>query len=184
LSSQDAQQIDRCLAGDQEAFARLYETYARRIKAYFLRSGFDISAADDCVQETFLRVHSSLATFDPDRGAFSVWLYAIARNVTRRQWERRKQPDNFDAELAEQVFAVSDNPGLHAEAREEGNAVQACVEALPGELANIVRLRYVEARTTRGIGELTGLPESTVRLRLQQASDLLAQCLRSKGVIE
>jgi DNA-directed RNA polymerase specialized sigma24 family protein len=55
---------------------------------------------------------------------------------------------------------------------------------LSPDVANLVRLRYVEARTTRGVGQAAGLPESTVRLRLAEARNLLERCLRGKGVLE
>ncbi len=59
-----------------------------------------------------------------------------------------------------------------------------CISCLPRELAEIVRLRYVEGRTTRSVGERMGMPEATVRLRLEQAQSLLAQCLKGKGFLE
>jgi RNA polymerase sigma-70 factor (ECF subfamily) len=155
-----------------------------RVRAYLLRSGFGPADADDLAQETFLRAFRSLATFEVERGSFVRWLGAIARNVARRRWHRRREPDSFDPELAEEMFAAPDNPGESPEAREEFQAVRACVDALPAELARIVRLRYVEGRTTRGVSAAAGLPEATVRLRLKEACALLAECLRGKGFLE
>ena len=155
-----------------------------RIAAYFRRSGFRQADADDLLQETFLRVCRSLHTFDAGRGAFGVWLATIARNVARKAWGRRREPDSFDPEIAEDVLAGPDNPGHDAAQREEVDALRDCVEQLPEGLRRIVRLRYVEARTTRGVSGATGIPEATVRLRLSEARQKLEQCLRLKGVAE
>jgi RNA polymerase sigma-70 factor (ECF subfamily) len=180
----DREVVRRCLNGDQAAFEALYAAHAGAVKAYLLRSGFAQADADDLTQETFTRAFGSLATFDADRGAFRVWAAAIARNVARKYWARRREPEHFDPELAAESLAVSDNPGQAAEAREEVEAVRTCVDALPAELAHIVRLRYVEGRTTRGIAAAAGIPEATVRLRLREARETLAQRLRKKGFLK
>jgi len=164
-------------------FDALYAAHGRRVKAYFVRCGFSPADADDRTQEVFLRAFRSARTFDPARGAPGAWLAAIARNVARRHWSRPK-PANFDPELAEEVFAAAQNPGDKPELREEIDAVRACVELLPPELAKVVRLRYVEARTTRGIAAAVNMPEATVRLRLAEAMGKLRQCLRGRGVLE
>jgi len=167
------------------AFEELHARHAGRVTAYLLPSGFARPDADDLCQETFLRAFKSMHTFDPARGTPAGWLAAIARNVARRRWERRKSPSNFDPELAEEMLADDNpNPGGSSEAREEIDAVRSCVEALPPELGGVVRLRYVEGRTTRGVAAATGIPESTVRSLLGQARVLLEKCLRGKGVVE
>ncbi len=184
MDDNDSQLVRRCLAGEAAAFERLHADHAGRILAYFTRSGFGRHSAEDMTQETFIRVFRSLHTFDASRGRFAPWLATIARNVARKSWSRRKAPENFDPELAEEMFAGSGNPGLDSAAREEVAAVRRCVDSLPGELARIVRLRYVDARTTRGIAAEINLPESTVRLRLTEASAALRQCLKEKGFLE
>ncbi len=150
--------------------------------AYLRRSGFASADADDLLQETFLRAFRSLRTFDPDKGRFGTWLSTIARNVARRHWARRRS-ESFDPELAEEMLADPADDGDPAERAEIVAAVQACVAQLPPELATLIRLRYVDGRTTRGVAEVCGLPESTVRLHLQRAQGLLAGCLRAKGVV-
>ena len=171
-------------AGDEAAWEALYFLHAGRVRAYLLRSGFRGPNADDLLQETFVRAFRSLGGFDGERGAFAGWLGAIARNVARRHWSRRRDPDSFDPELAERVFAGGGDPAGDSQAREESAAVSDCVAALPGELGWIVRLRYVDGMTTRGIARATDLPESTVRLRLSEAMIRLGQCMRKKGFLD
>ena len=89
----------------------------------------------------------------------------------------------MDPELAEEMFAVHDNPGETAAAGEEMRAIAGCVSALPEELARLVRLRYVEGRTTRGVAEAAGMPEATVRSRLAEAHARLLDCMRGKGFL-
>ncbi len=184
MGDNDAQLVRRCLAGESAAFERLHADHAGRVLAYFARSGFERHGAEDMTQETFIRAFRSLHTFDANRGRFAPWLAMIARNVARKHWGKRKQPENFDPELAEEMFSDSGNPGPDPAAKEEIVAVGECVNTLPADLARIVRLRYVNARTTRGIAAEVNLPESTVRLRLAEASAALRKCLKEKGFFE
>ena len=184
MRKSEEQWVSAYLAGEQGAADALYAAHSRRVMAYFTRSGFDAADAEDRTQETFVRAFRSLATFDTRRGTLSAWLGAVARNVARKHWRRRSSGEHFDPELAERVLEAPGNSGDLAEAREEIAAVRDCVDRLPDELGRIVRLRYVEARTTRGIAAATGISEATVRLRLSQARAELARCLRGKGVLE
>lgn len=181
MSKRDLQLVAGCLAGEAAAFESLFEAHAGRTKAYFLRCGFQPTDAEDLMQESFVRAFKSLDTFDAGKGALTTWLGAIARNVARKQWAKRALPDSFDPELAEQMFATRDNPGDHAAGREELQAVSDCIALLPVELGRLVRLRYVEGRTTRGVGEVIEMPESTVRGRLDEARSKLRWCMKQKG---
>lgn len=184
MENQERKWIQQCLDGDASAFDALYHAHCRRVKGYLLRSGFSSNDADDLTQETFLRVYRSLHTFDPDRGKFRYWLSTIAKNVARKQWARRAQPDSFDPELAEEMFAGTDNPHHDAADAEELAALSDCIGKLPDQLQQVVHLRFVQGLTTRGVAAEMGMAEATVRLRLQTARGLLSRCLGDKGVLE
>ena len=173
----DAQLVAAQRAGRPGAFEALHTRHAPRVRAYFRRSGFRPADAEDLTQETFVRVHRSLDTFDPQRGRFGTWLATIARNLARRAWRRGGPAEHFDPELAAEVLVGPDDPAAAGEQREQIERLRGCIDALPAELATVIRLRYVEARTTRGIGAAVGLAEATVRLRLAKARQALARCM-------
>jgi RNA polymerase sigma factor (sigma-70 family) len=184
LSGSDNQLIARCLNGDNSAFELLLDAHGGRVKAYFLRCGFSPADAEDLAQDVFVRIYKSLKTFDAEKGTFGGWAATIARNVARKRWDKRSQPDSFDPSMAEEMFASTDNPGTPAELREELDALSMCIEALPVELARAVHLRYVQGRTTRGVASEMTISEFTVRSRLKEAGVMLEQCLKAKGVYE
>jgi RNA polymerase sigma-70 factor (ECF subfamily) len=124
----------------------------------------------------------SLPSFDPAKGSFRAWLATIARNLARNRWAGRAQPDSFDPDLAEVMLLDEHNPSVPAERREQLSALDDCVAQLPTMLAVLVRLRYVEGKTTRAMSDATGMPESTVRKRLDEARSALARCLEQKGI--
>ena len=177
------QAISRCLAGERPAFAELHAAHAPGIGAFFLRSGFAPADAEDLTQETFMRAFRSLATFDADKAAFSTWLGTIARNVARKQWQRRRPAQEIDDELAQNVLADENDPLADMANTEALDALVRCMEALDADLARLVRLRYVQALTTRGIAKELGIPESTARLRLTDAHQRLQRCMNGKGFL-
>lgn len=180
--------ISRCLMGDAAACEALYRRHAGKPMAYFRRSGFRLADAEDLTQDTFVRALRSLHTFDAAKGRFDAWLAAIARNVARRRWHKRKRSGHYDMQLAELALEAGDDPvddpASALQAREEDQALRDCIASLPEDLAHLVRMRYVDAMTTRGIAAAAALPEATVRLRLGEALAALERCLKGKGVLE
>ncbi|MFW5798260.1 MAG: RNA polymerase sigma factor [Planctomycetota bacterium] len=183
MSDIESRLADAAASGDRGACRALYQRHAPRVKVYLLRSGFAAADADDLLQEIFLRVFRSIETYDPERGRFGTWLGAIARNAARKQWGRRRSETPVDPELAEAVFSDDGEPESTIEQFERDEAIRACIGALPEALGRIALLRYVEGYTTRAIAEESGIPESTVRLRIDQAHKQLEACLQSKGVL-
>lgn len=177
----DKETVARCLGGDSDAFEALYAAYGRRVMAYLLRSGFERHDAEDLCQDVFVRVFRSLGTFDASRGSLGGWISTIARNVVRKRWRRAGPVRVVDPELAEQTLA-DDNPGVDAEAAERVEALDDCISRLPEDMQKLIRLRYVDARTTRGISTTANLAEATVRLHLGKARELLRDCLEGKGI--
>ncbi len=64
---------------DEEAFTELYEDFFPRIYHYILGKTKDSSLADELVSKTFLNMYQHLRDYDPNRGAFSTWLFRIAK---------------------------------------------------------------------------------------------------------
>jgi hypothetical protein len=78
----DEQLLAAYRQGDRESFAKLVERYQRELFHFLVRFLGDRAAAEDCFQESFLQVHQSADTFDPQR-RFRPWLFTIAANKAR-----------------------------------------------------------------------------------------------------
>lgn len=97
----DAELVAETLAGDREAFAFLYDRYARLVRAVVWDVARDWSATHDLTQETFLRAFRNLRRLkEPTR--FGAWLVGIARQIVReRRRSFRRDRHQFVGELPE-----------------------------------------------------------------------------------
>ena len=72
------------------AFAQLYDRYFPKVYSYLLYRVQDPQVADDLTAQVFERVLTRLDQYRPERGAFSTWLFAIARNCVKKHWRRQQ----------------------------------------------------------------------------------------------
>jgi RNA polymerase sigma-70 factor (ECF subfamily) len=81
--------IQRAQAGDDQAFAALFEQHKKRVYSVCLLMTKDVAEAEDLTQEAFLQVFRTIGTFRGD-SAFSTWLYRIAVNTVLMKLRRQK----------------------------------------------------------------------------------------------
>ena len=78
--TEDLTLVRRLKRRDPCALAELYDTYGRVVYFVIYRVVEDQGAAEDLVQETFLRVWNNISTFDQRRASLARWILAVARN--------------------------------------------------------------------------------------------------------
>jgi RNA polymerase sigma-70 factor (ECF subfamily) len=76
----DRSLVEQCLAGDEDACARLVEAHSRMVGTVIWRATGDQRIVEDLAQETFLRVFRGLSSFDR-RARLSTWIYTIAHRI-------------------------------------------------------------------------------------------------------
>lgn len=178
----DCELIEQCRKGDLEAFEDIYRIHSPCVVTYLLRGGFVSDDCADLTREVFQRAYQSLDNYDPARGGFGLWLWAIVRDVARRNWPRRSGAENFDPQLAEDVFASAIvGAGESDDTRQETSIIDGCVQALPDELRRMIHLRYIQGHTVCGIANAADMAESSVNSKLAEAHEMLKRCLKAKG---
>jgi len=100
--------VRRAQAGDEQAFATLFQQHKNRVYSVCLLMTKDVAEAEDLTQEAFLQVFRTVGSFRGD-AAFSTWLYRVAVNTVLMKLRRRKSPPTVS--LDEPVNAES--PSLH-----------------------------------------------------------------------
>jgi RNA polymerase sigma factor (sigma-70 family) len=86
----DADLVAGVLAGDQEAFATIYDRYADRLHDFCAAVLRDQHEAADAVQDTFVLAAERLAQLN-DPARLRPWLYAVARSVALRRVRARRK---------------------------------------------------------------------------------------------
>lgn len=159
----------RCQAGDEDAFAALYERYGEPIRRYLL--GFlDPEDAEDVMQDVWLTVYRKIRGLTNPAG-FRAWLFRTARHRaidalragTRRA---RVEVESFDEERTAGAARLA-QPGL------ETGELMAALAALSADHREVVRLRFFEDLSYAEIATVTGCPLGTVRSRIHNAKDRL-----------
>jgi RNA polymerase sigma-70 factor, ECF subfamily len=94
MGEADAVAVRAVLAGDQSAFAELYDRHARWVRAVLWDATRDLTQAQDLAQEVFLRAYRGLGKLrDPQR--FGSWLMGITR-IAASEWRRRQAQDRHE----------------------------------------------------------------------------------------
>jgi RNA polymerase sigma-70 factor, ECF subfamily len=160
--------------GSRDDFDRLYQdTYPRLFGtvAAMLR---DHAAAEDCVQETYLRAFRAWPRWKAD-APVGAWLHRIAINVAVSH--RRKERLREAAELVRRLGAPT--PVDPADAAQTPELLRE-LRALPAKQAAALVLRHVHGYTSREIALALGVSERTIASRLMAARARLQARLRSR----
>jgi RNA polymerase sigma-70 factor (ECF subfamily) len=170
--------VQRALLGEESGFRELVERYTGLLFSLSLRMLADREEAADAVQEIFLRAYSALPRFR--LGArFHTWLYTIALNWLRSRLRSRRSRRRLEARLQPQAPAA-DPADAAADQDAERLAAEALAALAPRYREPFV-LRHDQQMSIREIGEVLGLPEGTVKVRLHRARSLLARAVTGEG---
>jgi RNA polymerase sigma-70 factor (ECF subfamily) len=187
--SEGSDDLDRARQGDRAAFGALVRRYQRRVYATALHILGNHRDADDVVQETFVRAHRGLASFDGRSDVFT-WLYRIAVNTALNHVRSaRRSTALADAGAAEAEHAGGRPEALGAPVRtpaeelalsQDVRRVLGMVAELSPSLRVTLVLATVEQLPYKQIAELLEVPEGTVAWRVNEARRILRERLESE----
>ena len=179
----DVMLVERAVAGDQGAFELLVIKYQRRIQRLIGRMVRDVDLVEDIAQETFIRAYRALHQFRGD-AQFYTWLYRIAVNTAKKfLLELKRDPtvsensvksDEDETSWSGSEPTTDDTPESLLAAKEIALAVNAAMEALPGDLRQALTLREIEGLSYEDISEAMNCPIGTVRSRIFRAREAIS----------
>jgi RNA polymerase sigma-70 factor (ECF subfamily) len=153
---------------DREAFARLFDHYAPRLKSFLIRQGADDTQAEDIAQETMLAVWRKAEMFDPAKASAGTWIFTIARNLRIDAIRKARRPE-FDPNDPAFVPDPERPADEVMDADRMGRKIREALSELPEEQATVVRLSFFEDKPHAEIAEQLSLPLGTVKSRLRLA---------------
>ena len=172
--------LERCQAGDLDAFGELVARYQDRIyrTAYLLVGNRD--DAQDVTQETFVKAFRNLRSFRREC-AFSSWLHRILLNAAGN-WLRDNRRHAQLSEAAPPVIGRSEEAEVSPEEavlqHDRARRLQAALWDLPPHYREAMILRFYDELSYAEMAEVLDVPVGTVRSRLAKARELLYKRLR------
>lgn len=164
----DEQLVASAREGDARSFDELVARHAGRTYGMVARILADRTAAEDVVQETFVRAWRALPSFRGD-AQFSTWLYRIAVNEANRYLARetRRELVSYDDVMMKVPDIAADVP-RRAESSEARRQLELLLAELPGNYRAPVVLRDVEGLTNEEAADLLGLDLRNFKSRLHR----------------
>ena len=172
------QLIESCLRGDQSAWDETVRTHWRRVFNIAYKFVGRHEEAEDLSQEIFLKLYRALHTFDR-RANFQTWLTSISRNLCIDHYRSvRREREAVDRHVdAADLSPTAPGPDalsrLHH--RDRRDLLRRGMLTLPDTLRTAVLMRDIQDRSYREIAERLGLPEGTVKSRINRGRKELAQ---------
>lgn len=160
--------IDRAKS-DPAYFEAIYEFYFARVYNFARYRVLDADTADDLTSEIFETVLAKLHTYDPERGPFAPWLFAIARNTVNYHLRRQKIRQWLSLEHLQHLAGKGPAPVEIAIKNENHRRLLEAVGRLDGRERELIALKFTAGLTNRTIAEMTGLKENHVAVILHRA---------------
>ncbi|MFC1812373.1 RNA polymerase sigma factor [Thermodesulfobacteriota bacterium] len=190
-SKEDAALVRAVQKGDKAAFDGLVLKHKDKIFNLVYWFLGDYQEANDCAQDTFIKVFKSINKFRFE-SAFSTWLYRIAMNTCKNRlkssafrWRRRTVPlgNPEGSGDTNPCFEIRDNapsPVNQLEKKERRLLIQKAIYSLPEAQKRVVVLRDIQGLPYEEIADITGLNLGTVKSRLSRARLALRNRLKGR----
>lgn len=159
-------------AEEPGAFQALVERWRPRVVNFLVSRGADVEGAEDCAQETFVRVYGYRHAYRP-QAPFTAFLFTVARNALldwKRSRARHRDRDGTAAGLEE---ACAPAPRDLADRLD----LEQALAALPPHLASVAELAGLRGLPYQAVAVLLGIPEGTVKSRMHHVVQRLREAL-------
>ncbi len=172
--------IERCLSGDELAYAALYDQFASAIYRLTYSMLQHQEDAEEVLQDSFEYAFRKLDRYDANKSAFKTWLYRIAISRCRNKRRRKWLPSISLSQLVNQDIGDDESPSLDAvmHLNEEQQRVWLALGQLSDKLRETAVLRYYEGLTYKEIGAILNIPPKTAESRMRLAHKALGALLK------
>lgn len=155
--------IKNAQQGDQEAFAKLFQTHYSFLYKYVIKMTLNQQTAEDLVQDTMLKGYDNIKKYN-GQSKFSTWLITIATRIYLDQQRKRKREWFWKKSEKEQLLR-----SLQWQLSYKGfewNDVMDGFEKLKFEVRAAILLKHYYGYTNEEIGNMMGIREGTVKSRI------------------
>lgn len=152
---------------DRDAFARLFDHFAPRLKAYLMKAGATAGAAEHFAQDAMLTVWRKAELFDRTKAHAATWIFTIARN--RRLDVLRQDARRLPLPEIDLVQDEPEQPDTVVLAAENAARLKAAMARLSPDQIEVLRLAFFQDNPHSEIARRLELPLGTVKSRIRKA---------------
>lgn len=168
LMTDDKALVSRILSGDMQAFRALIETHKRLVAHMVGRVVKQDEDREEICQDVFMKVYEKLGEFQ-FQSQLSTWIGTIAYRHAINHLRKKKI---VITDLPENEVLIAVEPDS-IEEQDIENYLQKLIDLLPQQYKIVLTLFHLEQKNYAEIGEITGMPEGTVKNYLFRARQLL-----------
>jgi RNA polymerase sigma factor (sigma-70 family) len=172
--------ISKALQGDMRAFELLVKQYEKLVSFVVYRLIKNKEDVEDVCQDVFIKVHRNLAQFD-FKSKLGTWIASIAYRTAinhLKKYRQRQPTANLDTlDNLDELHFTRENPGDLLSKKDALAHLERLIAQLPEKYRVVVTLYHLKEFSYAEIGEITGLPEGTVKTHLFRARQLLKETL-------
>ena len=178
----DTELVSRILAGEKQFFEWIMRRYNQRL----FRVGVSILGNDteveDAMQNAYIKAYQHLNMFE-QRASLSTWLVRILMNECLAQKNKKARLKVTNIEYHPENMGSMKTPSNILMNKEMGIALETAIAQLPEKYRLVFMLREIEELPVRETGDILGIEEANVKVRLNRAKAMLRQNL-DKGIKE
>ncbi len=185
-SETDQALVFRVAQGDPDALDDIYGRYARSVYGLAYRILGEPSAAEDVVQDVFLKLWRQPASYNAERGSLGSWLLGVGHNRAIDVLRRRRThlehplPEAGEPELIpDGLVDMADAAGV----REASEAVRRALMHIPPEQRRVIEMAFFEGKTHVEISEELSEPLGTAKTRIRLGMRKLRALLEAEGIV-
>ncbi|MEX1366085.1 MAG: sigma-70 family RNA polymerase sigma factor [Nannocystaceae bacterium] len=169
----DEELLEAWRRGDRKAGNELFQRHFEAVRRFFTNKVDH--EVEELVQQTFVRCVEGRDRYE-GRSSFRTYLFAVAHNVLRELFRRRRRDQRIDFEHSS-VRDLGAGPSSVLAGRREQRALLEALRSIPIDYQVVLELYYWEQLTGVQLGEVLGIPENTARSRVRRAKEMLAEAL-------
>jgi len=172
MESFEEQAIRACQKGDLEKFGALYDKYIGKIYDFIYFRLHHQQQAEDLTSLVFLKAIEKISSYNFNKGAFSTWLYKIARNALIDHFRSTKKEQNLET-----VWDLSDDQDIEQDTDNQAQwkKVQTYLDKLEKEQREIILFRVWDGLSYQEIAEITGRTPAALKMAFSRAINKLRQ---------
>jgi RNA polymerase sigma-70 factor (ECF subfamily) len=165
--------VDLVASRDVRALETLYGRHARAVYSLSLRMLREPAAAEEIVQECFLKLWRQPYLYQPGRGKLLSWLLGVTHHRAVDQLRRRKVEQRYSLNGQVEPASTRDDPEQHVWGRLQMEALSQALASLPPSQGITLELAYLAGMTQAEIAAHLGQPLGTIKTRMRLAMQKL-----------